>query len=169
MSKTHLNKEKQIIKVDFYLQLQNTENFALSASSIWVNIRKTLHHDCLKVISEVLNAITCNQKLNLKACKDIHPKSLYRLKLKKKVNREEDGSKDNSNEPPWEQIIKSNVTGWNESIVCGSSNIKLLVISNSCNKATFVMEDLVKLLGIKRIETSVVVEKLNAESKESQL
>ena len=34
MSKTHLNKEQQIIKVDFYLQLQNTENFALSASSM---------------------------------------------------------------------------------------------------------------------------------------
>lgn len=59
---------------------------------------KTLFHDCLKVISEVLNAITCNQKQNFQACKDIHPKSLYRLKLKKKVNREEDGSKDNSNQ-----------------------------------------------------------------------
>ena len=31
ISKAHLNKEEQIIKVDFYLQLQNTENFALSA------------------------------------------------------------------------------------------------------------------------------------------
>ena len=32
ISKTHLNKAEQIIKVDFYLRLQNTENFALSAS-----------------------------------------------------------------------------------------------------------------------------------------
>ena len=33
ISKIHLNKAEQIIKVDFYLRLQNTENFALSASS----------------------------------------------------------------------------------------------------------------------------------------
>ena len=33
ISKTHLNKAEQIIKVDFYLRHQNTENFALSASS----------------------------------------------------------------------------------------------------------------------------------------
>ena len=32
ISKTHLNKIDQIIKVDFYLRLQNTENFALKAS-----------------------------------------------------------------------------------------------------------------------------------------
>ena len=32
ISKTHLNKTEQIIKLDFYLRLQNTENFALSAS-----------------------------------------------------------------------------------------------------------------------------------------
>ena len=31
ISKTHLNKTEQIIKHDFYLRLQNTENFALSA------------------------------------------------------------------------------------------------------------------------------------------
>ena len=30
----HLNKAEQIIKVDFYLRLQNTENFALKASSV---------------------------------------------------------------------------------------------------------------------------------------
>ena len=29
--KNHLNKAEQIIKLDFYLRLQNTENFALSA------------------------------------------------------------------------------------------------------------------------------------------
>ena len=33
ISKTHLSKTKQIIKLDFYLRLQNTENFALNASS----------------------------------------------------------------------------------------------------------------------------------------
>ena len=32
-SKTHLNKAEQIIQLDFYLRLQNTESFALSASS----------------------------------------------------------------------------------------------------------------------------------------
>ena len=36
ISKTHLNQAEQIIKVDVYLRLQNTENFALSASS-WCN------------------------------------------------------------------------------------------------------------------------------------
>ena len=34
ISKTHLNKIDQIIKVDFYLHLQNTGNFALKASSV---------------------------------------------------------------------------------------------------------------------------------------
>ena len=34
ISKTHLNKTEQIIKLDFYLRLQNTENFALSASIV---------------------------------------------------------------------------------------------------------------------------------------
>ena len=33
ISKTHLNKAEQIIKVVFHLHLQNTENFALSESS----------------------------------------------------------------------------------------------------------------------------------------
>ena len=33
ISKTHLNKAEQIIKVDFYLRRQNTETFALSTSS----------------------------------------------------------------------------------------------------------------------------------------
>ena len=33
ISKTHLNKAEQIINVDFYLRLQNTENFGLSAPS----------------------------------------------------------------------------------------------------------------------------------------
>ena len=37
ISKTHLNKAEQIIKVDFYLRLQNTENFALN-TSIWCNV-----------------------------------------------------------------------------------------------------------------------------------
>ena len=31
-SKTHLNKAEQIINLDFYLRLQNTENFASSTS-----------------------------------------------------------------------------------------------------------------------------------------
>ena len=31
ISKTHLNKAQEIIKLDFYLRLQNRENFALSA------------------------------------------------------------------------------------------------------------------------------------------
>ena len=37
ISKTHLNKADQIIKVDFYLRLQNTKNFVLSESSwcVW--------------------------------------------------------------------------------------------------------------------------------------
>ena len=33
ISKTHLNKAEQIIKVDLCLHLENTENFALSTSS----------------------------------------------------------------------------------------------------------------------------------------
>ena len=33
ISKTHLNKAEQIIKLDIYLHLQNTEKFALSVSS----------------------------------------------------------------------------------------------------------------------------------------
>ena len=37
ISKTHLNKIDQIIKLDFYLRLQNTENFALSAWSDTLN------------------------------------------------------------------------------------------------------------------------------------
>ena len=37
ISKTHLNQEEQIIKLDFYLHHKNTENFALSASS-WCNV-----------------------------------------------------------------------------------------------------------------------------------
>ena len=37
ISKTHLNQAEQIIKMDFYLRLQNTEHFALSASS-WHNV-----------------------------------------------------------------------------------------------------------------------------------
>ena len=36
ISKTHLNKAEQIIKMDFYLRLENTENFALSTSSILI-------------------------------------------------------------------------------------------------------------------------------------
>ena len=34
ISKIHLNKAEQVIKLDFYLLLQNTENFALSMSRI---------------------------------------------------------------------------------------------------------------------------------------
>ena len=33
--KTHLNKAEQIINLDFYLRLQNTENSALNAPSFW--------------------------------------------------------------------------------------------------------------------------------------
>ena len=32
ISKIHLNKVEQTIKLDFYLRLQNTENFALNMS-----------------------------------------------------------------------------------------------------------------------------------------
>ena len=42
LSKTHLNKGEQIIKVNFYLRLQNTDNFALSASSLHVIARYNL-------------------------------------------------------------------------------------------------------------------------------
>ena len=33
VSKTHLDKAEQVIKLDFYLRLQNLENFALSSTS----------------------------------------------------------------------------------------------------------------------------------------
>ena len=58
ISKTHLNKEEQIIKVDFYLHLQNTKNFALSASSplfwfalVYVSTLFMLYFICCSVFS----------------------------------------------------------------------------------------------------------------------
>ena len=39
LSKTHVNKAEQMIKVNFYLRLQNTDNLALSASSLHVIAR----------------------------------------------------------------------------------------------------------------------------------
>ena len=43
ISKTHLHKAEQIIKLDFYLRLQNTENFALSASSFYSQVLRFLN------------------------------------------------------------------------------------------------------------------------------
>ena len=45
ISKAHLNKAQQIIKVDFYLHLQNTENYALSALRVWIHSETCTWHD----------------------------------------------------------------------------------------------------------------------------
>ena len=51
ISKTHLNQAEQIVKVDFYLRLQNTENFPLNASS-WCNV--LIHSaSCSKLMKEI--------------------------------------------------------------------------------------------------------------------
>ena len=50
ISKTHLNKAEQIVQVNFYLRLQDTENFDLSASRTKKLLEETTKVD--KVLSK---------------------------------------------------------------------------------------------------------------------
>ena len=146
---------------------------------------KKLCHSCLKSI-KTHSARTCNRAQTSKVCVKNHPTSLQKKKSSQRQGQ--DGSKNPSNESPQEQIVKINMTACDESITCAFTSMKHQVISmcvvpviithmdspkeivihailDSCSQGTFVVEDLAEVLGIKGIETLVVVKTLTRDSK----
>ena len=131
--------------------------------------RNKLCYGCYKTISKQHNGRSCKHRRTCKICKGNHPSGLHGYKPKKADGNSKDG--ENEKPPPLK----------NASIKCSSKLISMCVVPikishtnsskvlavhamlDNCSQGTFVKEDIISVLGINGVSTTIAVKTMSGE------